>query len=130
MVKRRLYRLCRTLSTNNWPYYLKDVVSAINNSPNAAIGYLKPSEIQSPIDDPKIDAVLGIPEDISFQEQMENQTEYEGIKRNLQVEDYVYLDFNPKTMDKGFDTPVKSGFYFGCKIVTLSGFYRITNYIK
>ena len=118
MVKRRLYRLCRTISTNNWPRYLRDVVTAINNSPNSALGYLKPSEIQSPLDDPKIDAALGVPEDISFEKQMQNQKEYERNKTNLQVEDYVYLDFNPKTMHKGFDTPVRiSLFLFVLKSV-------------
>ena len=105
MVKRRLYRLCRALYTKDWPRYLQKVVSAINNSPNSAIGFLKPNDIKSPLDDPKVDAKVGVPEDVSFQEQRKNQEYYE-THGNLQKDDHVYLDFPASTMAKGFDTPV------------------------
>ncbi len=106
MVKRRLYRLCRTLKTKKWPKFLKQITKAINNSPNSAIGFLKPSDIKSPLDDPKIDDKIGIPEDVSFEQQAKNQQEYENNNKNLQQGDYVYLDFPPSTMEKGFDSPV------------------------
>ncbi len=106
MVKRRLYRLCRSLLTNDWPKYLQKIVSALNNTPNAAIGFLRPSEIKSPLDDPKIDSKIGVPEDTSFEEQRRNQKMYEENKKLLQVGDHVYLDFPPSTMEKGFDSPV------------------------
>ncbi len=106
MVKRRLYRLCRTLKTKNWPKYLNRVTRAINNSPNSAIGHLKPSEIKSPLDDPKVDNAIGLPQDVSFAEQQKNQAKYEKERTNLQTNDYVYLDFPPSTMEKSFDSPV------------------------
>ncbi len=106
MVKRRLYRTMRTLLTKDWPRYLKPTVDAINNTPNSAIGYLKPSEITSHLEDPKIDAKIGIPKDVEVNEQKNNQIAYEKNKDALQVGDYVYLDFPPTTMEKGFDTPV------------------------
>ncbi len=106
MVKRRIYRLTRALYTKNWPKYLPKVVAAINNTPNAAIGFLRPNEIKSSLDDPKIDAVMGIPEDVDFKTQRKQQEKYEKTKGGLQVDDYVYLDFPPTTMQKGFDTPV------------------------
>ena len=112
MVKRRLYRLCRSLRTENWPKYLAKVVEALNNTPNSAIGYLKPVEIKSPLDDPKVDsAVGGAPEDVPVAEQKANQIKYEE-GNDLQVNDHVYLDFPPSTMAKGFDTPVST-----CKFV-------------
>ncbi len=106
LVKRRLYRLCRVLLTNNWPKYLKTVVQALNNTPNKAIGFLKPSEIKSPLDDPKIDAVVGVPEDITFQDQIRNQESYESETKNLQIGDHVFMDFPPATLQKSFDSPV------------------------
>ena len=112
LIKRRLYRLCRTLFTKNWPLYLQKTVQAINNSPNSAIGFLKPSEISSPMDDPKIDAKIGIPEDVPFQKQEENQRNYEREKFFLQVGDHVFLDFPPTTMEKGFDSPVSQKSFY------------------
>ena len=106
MVKRRLYRLMRTLYTKNWPSNLQAIVRAINNSPNSAIGYLKPSQIKSPLDDPLIDNAIGVPQDASFETQVQNQKTYEQNSANLQVGDHVYLDFAAATMEKGFDTPV------------------------
>ncbi len=107
MVKRRLYRTIRSLLTRDWPHYLQDTVEAINNSPNSAIGFLKPSQIKSNIDDPKIDEKIGIPKDVPVEEQRQNQNAYEKNKDSFQVGDHVYLDFAPSTMEKGFDTPVR-----------------------
>ncbi len=139
MVKRRLYRLMRTLLTANWPKYLQTVVKALNNTPNAGIGYLKPAEIQSPMDDPKVDAAIGVPEDVSPEEQKYNQAEYE-IGNDLQVNDHVYLDFPPATMEKGFDSPVsknnisciilytfKSSLHYPSYFLELSGVQNSTN---
>ncbi len=107
MVKRRLYRLCRTLLTKNWPKYLKLVVQALNDTPNSAIGFLRPNEIKSPLDDPKIDAVIGVPEDITFSNQAENQSKYEADSTKLQRGDHVFMDFPPSMLEKSFDTPVR-----------------------
>ncbi len=107
MVKRRLYRTMRTLRTQDWPKYFTITVNAINSTPNSAIGYLKPIDIKSSYDDPKIDATIGYPRDVPVEQQKKNQKDYEKDKRKLQVGDHVYLDFPPSTMEKGFDTPVR-----------------------
>ncbi len=104
IVKQRLYRLLRTLLTNDWPKYLQQIVKGINNSPHKAIGGLRPSEITKRTDGPKIDAAVGVPEDVSFQEQEDNQKKYEREKRNIQVNDYVHVDFGPSTFERGFDS--------------------------
>ncbi len=93
--------------TRNWPRYLNRVVTAINNSPNSAIGGLRPAIIKSPEDGPLIDKAIGIKLDTPVNTQNKNQKEYEqGPLRNtrIQVGNYVYLDFAPKPMDKSFDT--------------------------
>lgn len=107
MVKRRLYRLLRALLITDWPKYLRKTVEAINNSPNSAIGYLKPVDIKSSYDDPKIDKAVGFPKDVPVKEQKQRQKAYENDQSQLQVGDHVYLDFPPATMEKGFDTPVR-----------------------
>ena len=81
---------------------------AINNSPNSAIGGLRPAEIETPEDGPKIDAAIGIPEDTSFATQLKNQQKYELNKNDLQAGDHVYAEFGPSTMAKGFDSPVSN----------------------
>ncbi len=104
LVKTRLYRLMRTLMTQNWPKYIKSVVRAINNSPNVAIGGLRPSEINSPMDDPKIDRKIGFRDDVSVANQKKNQKLYEKDKKKLQIGNYVFLDFVPTAFSKSFDT--------------------------
>ncbi len=106
LVKRRLYRLLRSLDTDDWPKYFQSTVTAINNTPNSAIGFLKPSAIHSNVDDPKIDNKMGTPQDIRIEQQKLNQKRYEKNKKAMQVGDYVYLDFPTTTMQKGFDSPV------------------------
>ena len=107
-MKRRLYRLCRTLMTRDWPKYLNQAVRAINESPNAAIGFLRPIDINSPSDDPIVDGRVGVPEDVPYNIQQENQQKYEQNESNLQKGDYVYLEFSPRPMEKGFDAPVST----------------------
>ncbi len=94
----------RTLLTKNWPKYLPKVVDALNQSPNSAIGGLRPGNIKSPMDDPKIDAAVGYRPEVPVSVQKKNQKEYEKNRNNLQVENHVFLDFTPTTFDKAFDT--------------------------
>ncbi len=93
--------------TKNWPRYIYQVVSAINNSSNSAIGGLRPADIKSREDGPVIDYQIGLKMDTPVAIQKKNQAFYEkglGHKTRIQVGDYVYLDFVPKAMDKSFDT--------------------------
>ncbi len=56
------------------------------------------------MDDPLIDDKIGYQADVSVEKQKQNQTLYEKKKTNLQVGDYVFLDFTPSVFDKSFDT--------------------------
>ncbi len=108
MVKRRLYRLMRSLFTTNWAKFLSPIVKGLNHTRNSALGNLRPSDLQSPVDDPKLDAVVGVPEDVPFQKQIQNQKRYENDKTNLKIGDHVYMDWPPSGLEKSFDTPVRT----------------------
>ncbi len=105
LIKRRLFRLLRTLLTRDWPKYLQHIVRNLNNSPNAAIGGLKPNEFKLRTDTPKIDKKIGFHPDVTYEQQIENQKEYEKKKHErLQVGNYVYVDFPPSSFEKSFDS--------------------------
>ncbi len=104
-VKHRLYRLLRSKLTRNWPLFLNDIVQAINHSQLVVLGGLRPSDINSPLDDPKVDEATGIPQDVTFGDQLQNQKKYENNPQKLQVGDFVYVNFGPTTFSKGFDSP-------------------------
>ncbi len=106
LVKTRLFRLLRTLLSRNWPKYLQDVVNAINSSPNSGLGGLRPIDIEKTVDAPILDNKIGIPEDVSFDQQQKNQQKYEKKRSNLQKGDNVYVDFGPAAFEKGYDSPV------------------------
>ncbi len=108
LVKTRLFRLLRTLRSQDWPRYLPDVVHAINHSSNSAIGGLFPSDIKKPTDGPKIDQAIGLPKDVPFQKQILNQKRYEQSqnKKKIKKNDFVFVDFGPAAMAKGYDSPV------------------------
>ena len=77
-------------------------MKAINNSPNSAIGGIRPGSISSPTDDPQIDNAIGYQSDVPVEEQKKNQKKYENNRYRLQKGTYVFLDFAPKTMTKSF----------------------------
>ena len=104
-VKHRLYRLMRVLLTKSWPNYLSQIVSNLNNSQLGTLGGLRPSDFQSSLDDPKLDSQIGIPEDVPFEQQKKNQKAYEKKENFLQKGDFVYVDFGPSPLGKGYDSP-------------------------
>ncbi len=104
LVKQKLYRLLRTLRSQEWPKYLQTVVDAINNLPHKAIGNLRPADIKTREDTEKIDEAVGVPEDVPFEDQKKAQKNYEANSRKLQKGDHVHADFGPQSFDRGFDT--------------------------
>ena len=104
-MKRRLFRLLRVLLTQDWPLFLSKVVRALNNSPNEAIGGLKPSDIKSRKDTPLVDKQIGFHPDVPFEVQVENQKQYELKPHALKIGDFVYIDLKKKLFDKSFSSP-------------------------
>lgn len=71
----------------------------------ASIGGVKPGDIKSAADNHIIYSKNGVPEDVPYEEQEKNQKMYISNPKNLQVGDYVYLDFPKIPFAKGYDTP-------------------------
>ena len=90
--------------TYKWPKYLKDTVRNINDTPNSAIGFLRPSDIKSSMDDPTIDAKIGYPKVVSYKDQMTKQALYEANPKKIQVGTYVYVDRPRQPLQKGFSS--------------------------
>ncbi len=105
LVKRKLFRLMRSLLTKDWPKYLPFVVRSLNNTPNEAIGGLKPSLIQSRKDSPLIDNRIGFHPDVPFDQQKQQQKKYEMNPKKLQVGMYVYVNYPASALSKSFDSP-------------------------
>jgi hypothetical protein len=104
MVKRKLFILLRTLKKDNWTAYLQQVVSNLNSLPNIAIGGLKPVNIKSSFDDPKIDAAklaqFGTEKEVHFKDWEKNQQIYEKSNSELKEGSYVYVGFSKDPMYK------------------------------
>ena len=50
-VKRKLYQLMRSELNDDWPKFLPIVVEALNLTPRKKLGWVKPADINSVIDD-------------------------------------------------------------------------------
>ncbi len=113
IVKKKLYMLLRGTLSQNWVKEIENVVQSYNNTPNKKLGWLKPSDIHSEIDSVKvtnaqIEHNIKVYSEPNFEEQIKNQKLYESNQRNLQVGQYVYLDFDEKIFSKSFDVQVKT----------------------
>jgi hypothetical protein len=108
-IKRKLYMLLRSKLSHNWTQELPKVVLAFNNTPLENLGWLKPNDIKSKLDTLLVEEQrkkygIEVYREPSFQEQL--ALENKLIPNALNINDYVYLDFDSKTFDKSFDTQV------------------------
>jgi len=115
-IKRRLYKLLRDNLTQDWPRFIKNVCEDHNNLPQKHLGFLKPNDINSPYDSAKvIDAKkhhnIEIFREPTYIKQNENVELYNSNSKNLQVNDYVYLDFKKSLFSKSFDSQVRKIWY-------------------
>ena len=111
LVKRRLYKLLRGTLSENWISQLPRIVEDLNNTPITKLGNLTPNSIHSEIDSVLVNQEkqkLNSPtySEPNFHVQRQNQKNYEKEPNLLQVNDYVYLDFDEKLFDKSFDVSV------------------------
>ena len=111
VIKRRLYMLLRGTLNQDWVSELPKVVEAYNNTPSKHLGGLTPNSIHSEIDSVNVSNAKEEHNISSFSEptfdiQRKNQISYEKSKGLLQVNDFVYLDFEEKLFDKSFNVSV------------------------
>ena len=112
LIKRKLYMLLRGTLSQNWVKSLPQVVDSFNNTPIKKLGGLTSNSIQSEKDSVNVDKARKIQNihqytEPTFDIQRKNQKSYEK-SGTLQVDDFVYLDFNEKLFDKSFDVSVSS----------------------
>ena len=96
---------------------LPRIVEDLNNTPLTKLGNLTPNSIHSEADSVLVNEErqkVNIPHysEPNFSIQRKNQVNYEKETKLLQVNDYVYLDFDEKLFDKSFDVSVSSQKYF------------------
>ena len=116
MVKQRLYKAMDTLQTKDWTHLLADIVAAINSTEKEAIGGIKPSEINTPFDNVKLDKVAKNKpyHQPHWYEQVISQEKYEENKKNIQVGDLVLSH----TFDK--KEKFKKGYQLHVSVISFS----------
>ena len=111
LVKRKLYMLLRGILSQDWVNYLPKVTESLNNTPLQKLGWLKPSSIHSESDSVRVKEAqnkhnIDVYSEPNFHIQQQNQILYEKNKKNLQINDYVYMNFEEKIFDKSFNVSV------------------------
>ena len=99
--------LLRDQLSKNWPKYLPLVVKSLNERHLKSLGGIQPISINSMEQDPVIseaqkEAGIKPYQAPTYIKQNENQKNYEAIKSNFQVGQYVYLDFKSDPFSKSF----------------------------
>lgn len=117
LVKLKLYKILRSELTQDWVQYLPIVVKALNDRPVKALGNVKPSSINSFLDDVKIREAQSTNKvnpyhEPDYESQNRNQAAYEASSNKFQLGAFVYLDFKQMTFDKSFDTQISILFMF------------------
>ena len=101
-----MYRLLREKRVEDWPTYVEEIVNSINNTPKEAIGFLKPAEITSTLQDDEINEArkkAGFKDPEHWPQWIQNQKAYEESTNPLQKNSYVYVKFSKNRMFKGYD---------------------------
>lgn len=110
-IKSRLYRMLRGALSQNWIDLLDKICDDYNNTPIRKLGWLKPIDIINSFDSYKVKLAKNTHNITTYHEpnykiQNINQKNYEKDLKNLQINDYVYLDSNKTLFGKSFDTQV------------------------
>lgn len=114
LVKIKLYKVLRSQLSQDWVKFLPIVVKALNDRPVKALGNVKPSSINSFLDDVKIreaqtkNNIVQSYVEPDYKTQNSNQSSYETSGNKFQLGTYVYLDFKQNTFDKSFDSQIST----------------------
>lgn len=110
-MKKKLYMLLRGTLSQNWVSAIENVVNSYNDTPIKKLGWIKPNTIHSEFDSVRVEQAqvknnIKVYKEPNFEDQIKNQKDYESQSKNLQVGQYVYLDFDEKIFSKSFDVQV------------------------
>ena len=108
LVKKKLYLMLRSQLSHKWVHFLSNVVNSLNNTPLKRLGWLTPNSIHNEADSVFVKQAQAKnnvlpPKAPTYLEMQSSEKYYKG---DLNVNDYVYLDFNEKLFDKSFDVSV------------------------
>lgn len=112
LVKKRLFQCLRAKLSDDWPHYLPFIVSALNQRKLKKLGYLSPADINSSLDNVKVQAALKSNKIMTYSQpdwrtQEKNQLDYEKSNAEFQVGKFVYKDDPARVFSKSFHTQVK-----------------------
>jgi len=113
MIKRKLYSMLRSESSQDWPHFLNLTLTSLNSRHVKSLGGVMPREINSSQDDVKIRDAQTQNHVIPFKEpdyaqQNKNQREYFSNKKEIfKVGTYVYIDRKPSKFEKSYDLQVR-----------------------
>lgn len=108
LVKKKLYMLLRGILSQNWASRLQKVVEQLNHTPLKRLGWLSPESITNIADSVKVNEAkaqknIKIYKEPTYDQQRKNKKLYKG---DINVGDYVYLDFDEKLFDKSYNVSV------------------------
>lgn len=111
LIKRKLFLLLRSETSDDWVANLPHVVSLLNKRHIQSLGNVPPEEIRSELDDVKIRSALAaegkpIITTPNWKQQNLNQEKYEKSKNPFQVGQFVYVDKKVETFDKSYYSQV------------------------
>jgi hypothetical protein len=111
-MKKRLYMMLRGNLTRNWVKYLPIIVNQYNNTPNDKLGGLTPNHIHSEFDSVLVTQLLRkkhiVPyQEKNFHEQIKAEKAFTNDKKNIQINDYVYISTQENQFSKSYDTKEK-----------------------
>lgn len=100
----------RVEQTKLWTHFLKKTVENINSQPSPSLGYskntkklLSPDMFKSSDDDYLMDKDTYME---NWRRRRKREENYFKKQSNLQLNDYVYLNFNKQAFDKSYDVQV------------------------
>ena len=111
IVKKYLYMTLRGTLNQNWVESLEKIVSSMNNTQIKRLGFFRPNDITTEIDTVFVRLAqkehnIEVNKEKSLEDQKENQINYASNPTNIQINDYVYRDFDQKLFDKSYNVSV------------------------
>lgn len=115
LIKKRLFMCMRSKLSQHWSKYLPDIVKSLNERPLKRLGYLRPCDINSPLDVVKVQEArkknnIKVYEEPDWKTQVENQKKYESSSNPFQKGTFVYADEPERPFKKSFHFQVRDIF--------------------
>ena len=109
LVKKKLYLILRSQLSHRWVHFLSNVAASLNDTPLKRLGWLTPNSIHNEaatvfVKEAQTKNNIEAKKTPTYSQMQSNLKNY---KDDLQINDFVYLDFNEKLFDKSFDVSVR-----------------------